>query len=301
MERPQLASQYLGKEGEDPTAPPWASGNYVGPYWSNGKLQESVEWGEKDPVHALDELARAHDAAYAHFKDEEHREAADMIFAEEARKLKKTYGPKWADDPKVAARFVEYGNFTARQAKKLAGSVLKPSLWNLLGPIGFQVRNMLDNNKRMQGTYLKTELSDVRKFHGTDPKLVGRRVVSPSLKEDALQQPVAGSGKKVSPADDPKKTSGWGKIFTGGATSKNTPRFEHPPLVRQRANIQNLAAQDEVIQRQATRFRDYKALHDAALASRGQPHVYHKPKLNVKKAVIIPKKKKTKRTAVRPL
>jgi hypothetical protein len=59
METPTpTTTKYLGKEGEDPTAPFWASGNYIGPYWSDGKLQESVEWGDRPVLNELDEIAR---------------------------------------------------------------------------------------------------------------------------------------------------------------------------------------------------------------------------------------------------
>ena len=80
---------YQGTPGEDPTSLPWTHGNYVGPYWSDGKLQSSVEWGTANPIDELDNLARQHDAAYAHWTDRAHREAADKLFADEAQKLKK--------------------------------------------------------------------------------------------------------------------------------------------------------------------------------------------------------------------
>ncbi len=173
MEIPNLnnqSTQYLGQEGEDPSAPFWASGNYVGPYWSDGKMQESVEWGVKTPINELDELARQHDAAYARFKDDRHRAAADAIFAEEARKLKKKYGPKLAEDPAFAAAVVEYGNYAKRQGAKLAPSfILGPA--GVFGAAKFVYDNIGDYGKMIKGTYLKSEKENVRKFFLTDPRL----------------------------------------------------------------------------------------------------------------------------------
>jgi hypothetical protein len=163
-------TEYLGQEGEDPTSPFWASGNYVGPYWSDGKVQQSVEWGDKPALHELDALARQHDAAYAHYKDERHREAADAIFAAEAKKLKQKYGPKLADDPQFAAAMVEYGNHTIRQIKKLVGSgIFVPGLGPLaIAKYGYD--HVKEFTSRIKGTYLKNEELDVRRFQETDPR-----------------------------------------------------------------------------------------------------------------------------------
>ena len=151
----------------------WAHGNYVGPYWSDGKIQSSVVWGNKEPTDALDALARQHDAAHAHYKDRPHREAADALFAEEARKLTQKYGKGWAADPKVAATLVQYGNYATRQAAKL-GEYTKYGtsgmVGNLIGAARFGIGNLLDAGKMVTGTYLKQEKNDVSKFYGTDPK-----------------------------------------------------------------------------------------------------------------------------------
>ncbi len=159
-----LAAQYLGLEGEDPTAPFWASGNYVGPYWSDGTLQESVEWGDKPALNELDELARQHDAAYAHYKDERHREAADALFADAAYKLKGKYGDKWAEDPKVAATLVKYGNYAARKAAKL------PQYASLggLGILKYGYDHVKEMTQRLDGSYLNKEKSDVQRFYDAE-------------------------------------------------------------------------------------------------------------------------------------
>ncbi len=53
--------------------------NYTGPYISNGKLQESVPFGDKTPKDELDALSRLHDSAYAKWDDRLHRSVADNL------------------------------------------------------------------------------------------------------------------------------------------------------------------------------------------------------------------------------
>jgi len=168
-------TQYLGKEGEDPSLPFYASGNYVGPNWSNGKKQSSVKWGNLDPINALDALARQHDTAYATWSDRAHREAADEIFAAEANKLKKRFGNKFAEDPKFAAGAVQYGNYAHRQTKKLWddvmwGNKILPGMGALTGVLKFGLGNIKEMHQRLKGTYHKKELEDVLKLYREDPK-----------------------------------------------------------------------------------------------------------------------------------
>lgn len=244
MEQPlSTTTQYLGECGEDPTCPFWASGNYVGPYWSNGRVQESVEWGDKAPIHALDELARQHDAAYAHYKDAKHREAADMIFAEEAKKLKQKYGSKWASDPQVAARIVEYGNHTKSQIKKLVGVAASGPF--MIPKLAYHaISNMIDNQKRINGTYLKKEVGDVNAFFKTDPRKMGGVVSAPK------GEPVpAGPGK---PKVEPEKPN------RGELPKKaETPAPKTGPTAAQ-------IHHEELIASQRNRFINYKKLHEAS-------------------------------------
>jgi len=275
-------TKYQGQEGEDPTSPFWASGNYVGPYWSDGKLQESVEWGDKPALNALDELARKHDAAYAHYKDEKHREAADMLFAEEAKKLKQKYGSKWAEDPQIAARFVEYGNHTTRQIKdllKIGG--LGPAALPWL--IYKQASNMVDNYKRIKGTYLSKEVGDIRRFYETDP----RRNQQSSIATEVSKKPSGWTGPTV---DLVARGHSWRTEEASRSVKPATPARAGPtPTLISNANV---------IEGQRRRFANYKALHDAALASNKiAPHTYQKRKLNVDRA----KPKKKGKNAVRPI
>ncbi len=214
-----LAAQYLGSEGEDPSAPFWASGNYVGPYWSDGALQESVEWGNRPALNELDALARQHDAAYAHYKDERHREAADALFAEGASKLKGKYGDKLAEDPRVAATLVKYGNYAARKASKL------PEYASMggLGILKYGYDHIKEMTQRIDGSYLSKEKSDVRKFYEAD---VARRPIGPRGKDP---------GARIE-QDSPKTTI---ESFSGrqeepksqrSSATPHTPELSYTPL-----------------------------------------------------------------------
>lgn len=140
-------------------------GEYTGPYWSNGKLQESVEWGDKDPKSQLDWLSRQHDSAYAHFKDSRHREAADLLYMREAKKLAGRY-------PELAGNLVGYGNYAGRQLSKLGSDVAFSTKLTgnpILGLVKYGVSGIVDSAKRINGTYLRNETSDIEKFYKTDP------------------------------------------------------------------------------------------------------------------------------------
>ncbi len=140
-------------------------GEYTGPYWSDGKIQPSVEWGESTPQSQLDWLSRQHDSAYAHFKDSRHREAADLIYMREAKKLAGQF-------PELAGNLVGYGNYAGRQVKNILSDVgLATKLTGnpLFGVVKYGVDSLANNVKRLNGTYLKNELEDVNKFYGTDP------------------------------------------------------------------------------------------------------------------------------------
>ena len=284
-------TQYQGTSGEDPTAPFWGHGNYVGPYWSDGKKQSSIEWGNKEPTDALDNLARNHDAAYAHYKDRPHREAADALFAEEARKLTQKYGKGWAADPKVAATLVQYGNYATRQAAKL-GEYTKYGTsgiaGNLIGAGRFVVGNLLDAGKMVNGTYLKQERNDVLKFYGTDPKKQDRQPVATVL--DLTRGP---KPKKVEQERRPEGTTpaSWSIKKTPSVVPVSTTVETKPAFIE---------SKPQLIKDQPQRFRNYSALHTAAVASKGMPIVRRKrTKKNLNKA-LPDSYLRRKRNAVRP-
>jgi len=153
------------------------TGNYTGPHWSDGKVQESVEWGDSNPQGELDYLSREHDSAYARFKDDKHREAADKIYHDKATKLAGKF-------PQLAGNLVLYGNHAGRQAGKLfknakTGAMFGGPLGALAGAIYTAGGNIVDNMSRINGTYLKKEMADIEKYNQSDPRKV-------TLKDKAL-------------------------------------------------------------------------------------------------------------------
>lgn len=306
--------QYQGTPGEDPSSPFWASGNYVGPYWSDGKAQSSVEWGDKDPFHDLDRLARMHDAAYAHFKDEKHREAADQLFADEAEKLKGKFGKKFADDPRFAAAAVRYGNYAMRQAKKLGGYAA--SMTPVFGALRFGVENIIEMHKRVNGTHLKNELERVRRFYMTDPKLVGdiQKSTTKPMKT-VVVKPFVPTKRPVETKENetrPATITHRGGPAAGSSDKANetrpgsTTHSSAPAVGRLNPVNLQLYPEDErrfqLINNQRLRMANYKALHDAAQASIGKPRRYQRPSYDVGLALPESRRQKhRKRNAVRPL
>jgi len=127
--------------------------NYTGPYWSNGKLQTSVLFGDKKPTSALDVQSRLHDSAYAKFQDTQHRRAADLIYNNNVKKL----GLAGA----LAGASVLYGNQVLRSCSNLIPS------YNLLGMVKGGIQNMRDLHDWMinKDRYIR----EVQMFLGTDP------------------------------------------------------------------------------------------------------------------------------------
>ncbi len=180
------------------------AGEYTGPYWSNGRIQESVEWGDKDPKSQLDWLSRQHDSAYAHFKDAKHREAADLVYMREAKKLAGAF-------PELAGQLVGYGNYTGRQLAKLGQDVaLTTKLTGnpLLGVVKYGIGGISDSYKRINGTYLKNELSDVNRFYKTDPFDKPRPNTRTDVQLVGSLERTKGKGGVTAVASDGQKNAG---------------------------------------------------------------------------------------------
>lgn len=200
------------------------AGEYTGPYWSDGAIQESVEWGSKSPQSALDWLSRQHDSAYAHYKDVRHREAADLIYMREAKKLAGRF-------PELAGSLVGYGNYTGRQFGKLAADVgLATKLTGnpLLGVVKYGLGGLRDNMQRINGTYLKNELSDVTKFYDTDPHKMSKPLSTVPTK--VVERPRSGGSGVALVVNDGQKNV----IHVGGR-----PRL---PVKGERQSIASLNA-----------------------------------------------------------
>lgn len=130
--------------------------NYTGPYLSDGKIQESVAFGEEEPASQLDALSRLHDTAYATYKDFGHLTAADSIYNEEAKKLESKF-------PQLAGQIVLYGNAIQRFGSNLAAGAAA-------GPVSFvaaAVHNFLDIHDYM--LHEKEYRRDVLALYELDP------------------------------------------------------------------------------------------------------------------------------------
>jgi hypothetical protein len=139
--------------------------NYTGPYWSDGKLQQSVEFGSSLPTSDLDRASRLHDSAYAKFKDERHRIAADSIYSDTLRTV-----------DSASARLIRglpvYGNYTKNRAyeygEALASGMKFGGLPGAVGSLAVaSIKNLfLQHDLLINMDKYKRE---VRDYYATDP------------------------------------------------------------------------------------------------------------------------------------
>lgn len=279
--QPIPPKEYLGEEGEDPSVPFYASGNYVGQNWSDGKNQSSVAFGDAPVLNELDELAYYHDTAYAMYHDDAHRRAADELFYEEAMKLKQKYGSKWAEDPQIAARLVLYGNYAKQQISDTA----RNAKFGMLGLVYQGGKNILEMNKRLNGTYLKTEKNDLQKLYKSkEPNRIAVKPLNPPKKQN-----FTGVQKAMT---NVKNTIAAGNDYLSKLTRSKVKVQPEPVETKEQRS-------DRLRTSQAQRVQNFNSMHSAALAQQGAHQVYHKPKLNLNAAK--PKKKnKKKRTSILP-
>lgn len=150
-------------------------GNYTGPYISDGKFQESVEWGDAPTLNPMDEASRRHDSAYAKWSDIKHRKAADIIYKREMDTITKNQQGLTGLEG-LAGTAVLYGNEALRQGGDiqpyltytpggmLAGLLVHEAKW-LYG----MNKDLNDMHKRR--TYLHAEQAEVEKYYKQDPKI----------------------------------------------------------------------------------------------------------------------------------
>jgi hypothetical protein len=164
---------------------------YTGPYISDGKLQESVEFGMSKPDDIVDRASRLHDTAYAHFSDTEHRMAADAIYYETLRNVP---GLKAA----AARSAVMQGNQVLRgirDAMQLAplmtfgvpGMLAGLAYWE--GKNILSAQDMIDNGRKYK--------RDVLELYMRDPLIdepgFQKPIVYPSPDSFYRQEPKAGT------------------------------------------------------------------------------------------------------------
>jgi len=139
--------------------------NYTGPYISNGKIQASVEFGDKLPKDQLDALSRLHDSAYVRYTDRGHLEAADIIYREESQKLVAKF-------PELAGNLVVYYNFAERTLANYVSvttaiSLFKGITMTIPTLLSGAITNMFQlNDTLVNGAQYK---KDVYAYYKTDP------------------------------------------------------------------------------------------------------------------------------------
>ena len=143
--------------------------NYTGPYWSDGKMQPSVEFGKTKPVDALDRASRLHDSAYARFKEgSQQRRAADVIYEETVKGL--------GSVASAAGTAVLYGNQTINSAKNLAYGATTGGLFGFIyegAKNAYSVHDWMLNDQK----YLR----EVRDFYKSDPYMLEPGYQSPDI------------------------------------------------------------------------------------------------------------------------
>jgi hypothetical protein len=169
--------------------------NYTGPYWSDGKLQSSVEFGQTPPTSALDAESRLHDSAYAHYQDLAHRMAADAIYDARVEKL--------GGLGTLAGTAVAYGNQALRSGKNL----IDYSEYGLVGLIVGSLINDYNLNDYMMNVdkYKKEVLA----YYATDPGWAGRGETpttdEPRVTRRKYAEKASDPGPKAESVIDPAK------------------------------------------------------------------------------------------------
>jgi hypothetical protein len=265
------------------------AGNYTGPYWSDGKLQESVEFGELDPQSELDYLSYQHDTAYAHYKDKAHREAADQIYNARAKQLAGQF-------PGIAGGIVEYGNMGQRQTSKFldrigTGFKYGGPLGALGGAIYFQGENMIESNKRMKGTYLQKEKQEIEKLYAQDPKKdwAEKKGYSwkPKAENNRAERAPTNAGQTraehttTTKLDKPSLLDKVKKVASQLTKERN--RKSQSARVQPEETVSHQA----LIDSQRRRLVNYRQLHAAAVHPNPGGTKKKKKKGNVRRAVVI--------------
>jgi len=163
---------------------PEAAGNYIGPGWSDGKFQSSVEWGSSEPQSELDLEAYYHDSAYKKFSDEAHRQAADSIFADNAARIK-------GELPPLARTAVSQGNMLSRSVTRTtrnvaSGAALAGVPGAIIGLVYTGLQNLAMANDLLPGKTRDNLRKEVLDYYASDPNARSNNYVTkPSSKTSA--------------------------------------------------------------------------------------------------------------------
>lgn len=199
--------------------------NYTGPYWSDGQIQSSVEFGSSAPLSALDAESRLHDSAYAHYSDLVHRMAADSIYEANVEKL--------GGFAKFAGELVKYGNQTLRAG----GNLLDYAKY---GPLGFIVGSLINDYTLFD--YMNNSekyKKEVLAYYATDPGWEGRGGAPESngahvSRRFATGDQPTGKGKPISGFNEVPGRRPETYSPQGGGFNTTTPRVDTYPTQKYR-------------------------------------------------------------------
>jgi len=213
--------------------------NYIGPYWSDGKWQESVEFGETPALSAVDEASRLHDSAYAHFTDEAHRVAADEIYSATLKRIR---------EPNAALADVPlYGNYIKNRAEEIGSDVLGGFRYGgLAGAFGGLLYNGIKGIVRSNDLIQHGDeyREDVLKYYATDPYI-------PKETRNEKKQIVVSIPKPIAPLQT--QTLENDEMFKRNTVKPDEPRatsqppagsvrtrFGKPPALNQVSTVEQL-------------------------------------------------------------
>ncbi len=137
---------------------------YTGPYWSNGRIQQSVEFGDAFPRTWTGYNSRLHDSAFKHFPDARHRMAADYIYRQSLRLDDTKFGQMVRNMPFI-------GNNTGFVMRLLTDPKTIPSLvGNVIATHGQEALLLA----YVWSGNLDKEIADVLQYYQTDPDIALR-------------------------------------------------------------------------------------------------------------------------------
>lgn len=220
--------------------------NYTGPYWSDGKFQESVEFGASAPLSDLDRASRLHDSAYARYKDEKYRIAADIIYQDTLKTI-----------DSASARLIRglpvYGNYTKNRAMEygeaLASGMKFGGLPGAVGSLAVaSIKNLFKQNDLLLN--LDKYKKEVRDYYATDP-----------LKSTHQSY---GLELNVEPAAKPTITKQPQKLGHDPAPPQKLEKLENDPMRFARNKV--TPAPTPPVEKSSAPLRPYKPLKRAKRA-----------------------------------
>ncbi len=237
------------------------TGNYTGPYWSDGKLQESVAFGQSEAASELDALSRLHDTAYAVYKDRAHRAAADRIYYEESQKLKGMF-------PSLAGHAVLYGN----QMSEKASDIHHP-FFPVADLVYHGIKTLFGSKPKSDEALEKQIRQDIQRLYMEDPKNTCK--AGGCRPPTNVEGPPRGNSKPLMrPLEGLRATiaNSVGKVTKAVSTISKTAKT--PKIAVETKEQRN----ERLVQGQQRKFANYQNTYLQSLVPSGVPNRKRKKK-----------------------